>query len=198
MWASARRKVLSGSISASLVFKQSLLATRSNFEPFSQPYSMAIKETSLFGRGSSNSQSFDCHGSQGFSVASKPVRECMSFLRMDSPISTLRRPFSSDGSSEGERRVKKNVVTRLPFVDAFLLKIKKHKDLLANRKIWSRRSVILPEFVGYTVRIYNGRTFVRSKITEAKVGHKFGEFACTRKRRHLRTSTAAAKKKGKK
>ncbi|CAM8894285.1 unnamed protein product [Rhodiola kirilowii] len=69
------------------------------------------------------------------------------------------------------------------FVDAFLMKIKKKKELLMNRKIWSRRSTILPEFVGATVRIYNGKTHVRCKITEGKVGHKFGEFAATRKRR---------------
>uniref|UniRef100_A0A7N0UYM4 Small ribosomal subunit protein uS19m n=1 Tax=Kalanchoe fedtschenkoi TaxID=63787 RepID=A0A7N0UYM4_KALFE len=69
------------------------------------------------------------------------------------------------------------------FVDAFLMKIKKKKELLMNRKIWSRRSTILPEFVGASVRIYNGKTHVRCKITEGKVGHKFGEFAMTRKRR---------------
>nr|UZX50379.1 type 2 ribosomal protein S19 [Sedum plumbizincicola] len=69
------------------------------------------------------------------------------------------------------------------FVDAFLMKIKKKKELLMNRKIWSRRSTILPEFVGASVRIYNGKTHVRCKITEGKVGHKFGEFAGTRKRR---------------
>ena len=66
------------------------------------------------------------------------------------------------------------------FVDAFLLRMKKQRDLLLNRKIWSRRSTILPEFVNTAVRIYNGKTFVRSKITEEKVGHKFGEFASTR------------------
>jgi small subunit ribosomal protein S19 len=69
------------------------------------------------------------------------------------------------------------------FVDAFLMKMKNNKELLMNRKIWSRRSTILPEFVGCTVRIHNGKTHVRCKITEEKVGHKFGEFAMTRKRR---------------
>ncbi|KAG9148096.1 hypothetical protein Leryth_003669 [Lithospermum erythrorhizon] len=68
------------------------------------------------------------------------------------------------------------------FVDTFLSKIKNNKELLANKKIWSRRSTILPEFVGTTMRIYNGKTHVRCKITEGKVGHKFGEFAFTRKR----------------
>lgn len=69
------------------------------------------------------------------------------------------------------------------FVDAFLAELKNKKDVLANKKIWSRRSSILPEFLNTTVRIYNGRNFVRCKVTEEKVGHKFGEFALTRKRR---------------
>ncbi|KAG2481340.1 hypothetical protein PVAP13_J683318 [Panicum virgatum] len=46
-----------------------------------------------------------------------------------------------------------------------------------SRKIWSRRSSISPEFVDCSVLIYNGKTPVRCKITEGKVGHKFGEFA---------------------
>ncbi|RID72015.1 hypothetical protein BRARA_C03925 [Brassica rapa] len=65
-----------------------------------------------------------------------------------------------------------------PFVDAFLMK---KKNAALNRKIWSRRSTILPEYVDSSVRIYNGKTHVRCKITEGKVGHKFGEFAFTRK-----------------
>ncbi|WOG96195.1 hypothetical protein DCAR_0415528 [Daucus carota subsp. sativus] len=69
---------------------------------------------------------------------------------------------------------------------------------LANRKIWSRRSTILPEFVDSFVRIYNGKTHVKCKITEGKVGHKFGEFAFTRKRRPKKDNSAVAKKKTKK
>ncbi|KAE9446276.1 hypothetical protein C3L33_21824, partial [Rhododendron williamsianum] len=82
------------------------------------------------------------------------------------------------------------------FLDAFLLKMKKKRDPLSNRKIWSRRSSITPEFVDSTVRIYNGQTFVRCKITEGKVGHKLGEFAFTRKRRPLRTVIGKGSKKG--
>lgn len=69
-----------------------------------------------------------------------------------------------------------------------------------NRKIWSRRSTILPEFVGCTFQIYNGKTHVKCKITEEKVGHKFGEFAMTRKRRVRvqQKSKVPGKKKGKK
>ena len=75
--------------------------------------------------------------------------------------------------------------------------MKKKRDLLLNRKIWSRRSSILPEFVDCSVRIYNGKTFVRCKITEEKVGHKFGEFAFTRKRRLSRKNIGTGKKGGK-
>ncbi|XP_048333101.2 small ribosomal subunit protein uS19m-like isoform X2 [Ziziphus jujuba] len=83
------------------------------------------------------------------------------------------------------------------FVDAFLMRMKKNKDLLNNRKIWSRRSTILPEFVGSTVQIHNGKNFIRCKITEEKVGHKFGEFALTRKRKPHAKHTGSGKKGGK-
>ncbi|KAF2294024.1 hypothetical protein GH714_006728 [Hevea brasiliensis] len=195
--------------SAVQVLEQSLLGTCSNLVPLSRSNSITLKEILPFERRSNNLQNIDSHGYLRFPVGARPIREVISFCWVDRSISVLSRSFSSDtpktyvppsksSPTEGERetRVRKHVATRLPFVDAFLLKIKKNKDLLANKKIWSRRSVILPEFVGYTVRIYNGRTFVRCKITEAKVGHKFGEFAYTRKRRLLRASTAAAKRKG--
>jgi ribosomal protein S19 len=64
--------------------------------------------------------------------------------------------------------------------------------------IWSRRSCILPQFVGSFVQIYNGRSFVGLKITEEMVGHKFGEFASTRKTSSLRrnsTTKGQSKKK---
>jgi small subunit ribosomal protein S19 len=75
------------------------------------------------------------------------------------------------------------------FVDAFLSRIKKNRENMNGKKIWSRRSSILPEFVGSSVLIYNGKTHVRCKITEGKVGHKFGEFVFTRRRRPHRTMT---------
>ncbi|CAG7889355.1 unnamed protein product, partial [Brassica rapa] len=91
-------------------------------------------------------------------------------------------PLSLDqGVIEDEKRGNKMVsrsVWKDPFVDAFLMK---KKNAALNRKIWSRRSTILPEYVDSSVRIYNGKTHVRCKITEGKVGHKFGEFAFTRK-----------------
>ncbi|KAK7292640.1 hypothetical protein RJT34_15491 [Clitoria ternatea] len=83
------------------------------------------------------------------------------------------------------------LVSRKPaFIDAFLYKMKKNPKLLANKTIWSRRSTILPEFIDTTVKIYNGKTTIRCKITEGKVGHKFGEFALTRKRKAKVQATA--------
>nr|AKI85084.1 ribosomal protein S19 [California macrophylla] len=86
-----------------------------------------------------------------------------------------------------------------PFVDACLFKIKDDRKRLANKKIWSRRSTILPEFVGLTVQIYNGKNHVRCKVTEGKVGHKFGEFALTRSyNKNPKKKADQGKKKGKK
>ena len=50
----------------------------------------------------------------------------------------------------------------------------------SNKKVWSRRSLILPDFVGLQLMIHNGKNFVSLKVTEEMVGHKFGEFAPTR------------------
>ncbi len=70
-----------------------------------------------------------------------------------------------------------------PFVDGYMLK-KAEKSLASGRneiiKIWSRRSTILPQFVGLTFGVYNGRKFLPVLVTENMVGHKFGEFAPTR------------------
>lgn len=51
-------------------------------------------------------------------------------------------------------------------------------------KIWSRRSVILPQIIGKELLVHNGKTFISLKVTEDMVGHKFGEFASTRKKPH--------------
>ena len=70
-----------------------------------------------------------------------------------------------------------------PFVDGFLLK-KAEKVRTGGRneviKSWSRRSTILPQFVGLTFGVYNGRKFVPVLVTEDMIGHKFGEFSPTR------------------
>lgn len=67
-----------------------------------------------------------------------------------------------------------------PFVDGSLF-----KSIPINRKIWSRRSCILPQFVGCSTQIYNGRVWVSLKITEEMVGHKFGEFVSTRRKTRI-------------
>jgi len=70
-----------------------------------------------------------------------------------------------------------------PFVDKVLLeKIEKMKEKGKKESIktWSRRSTIIPEFVGYTFSVHNGKTFINVYITENMVGHKLGEFAQTR------------------
>ena len=70
-----------------------------------------------------------------------------------------------------------------PFVDGYLLK-KAEKSRGSGRneiiKIWSRRSTILPQFVGLTFGVYNGHKFLPVLVTENMVGHKFGEFSPTR------------------
>jgi len=49
--------------------------------------------------------------------------------------------------------------------------------------VWSRRSIIVPEFLGHSFRVYNGKDFVHiKKISENMIGHKFGEFAPTRRK----------------
>ena len=70
-----------------------------------------------------------------------------------------------------------------PFVESYVLKKAEaaresgRKDII---KIWSRRSTILPQFVGLNFGVYNGQKFIPVLVTEDMVGHKFGEFAPTR------------------
>ena len=70
-----------------------------------------------------------------------------------------------------------------PFVDGYLLK-KSEVAREAGRndviKTWSRRSTILPQFVGLTFGVHNGHKFMPVLVTENMVGHKFGEFSLTR------------------
>jgi ribosomal protein S19, bacterial/organelle len=70
-----------------------------------------------------------------------------------------------------------------PFVDHHLLKkveIWREKNDKRPIKTWSRRSMIIPDMVGLTIGIHNGRDHVPVLITENMVGHKLGEFAATR------------------
>ena len=70
-----------------------------------------------------------------------------------------------------------------PFVDAHLSKKVDVAQETSDRKpikTWSRRSMILPSFIGLTIAVHNGRQHVPVLITENMVGHKLGEFAATR------------------
>ena len=70
-----------------------------------------------------------------------------------------------------------------PFVDVKLLrKVQRMADTGGREpiKTWSRASTIVPEFVGHTFLVHNGRTHIRVFVTEDMVGHKLGEFAMTR------------------
>jgi small subunit ribosomal protein S19 len=70
-----------------------------------------------------------------------------------------------------------------PFVDGYLLKkaeAARSAGSAAIIKMWSRRSTILPQFVGLTFGVHNGQKHIPVLVTEDMVGHKFGEFAPTR------------------
>ena len=70
-----------------------------------------------------------------------------------------------------------------PFIDASLIsKVQIAQETRSNQviKTWSRRSTIIPEMVGITLAVHNGRKFVPVFVTENMVGHKLGEFSPTR------------------
>jgi len=70
-----------------------------------------------------------------------------------------------------------------PFVDEHLIKkVFKAQEINDRKpiKTWSRRSVIVPEMIGLTIAIHNGRVHVPISIHESMIGHKLGEFASTR------------------
>ena len=71
-----------------------------------------------------------------------------------------------------------------PFFENYLLKkaedVRKSGKINSVIKIWTRKSTILPEFVGLTFGVHNGNKFVPVSINENMVGHKFGEFSPTR------------------
>ena len=70
-----------------------------------------------------------------------------------------------------------------PFVDGHLLKkVQKASDSSRNEviKTWSRRSTILPEFIGLSFAVHNGKKFIPVNVTEDMGGHKLGEFSPTR------------------
>lgn len=70
-----------------------------------------------------------------------------------------------------------------PFVDGYLLRKAQQATESGSRapiRTWSRRSTIMPQFVGLTFAVHNGRKFIPVLVSEDMVGHKFGEFAPTR------------------
>ena len=74
-------------------------------------------------------------------------------------------------------------VKKGPFVDAYLEKKVENSVKSGQKKViktWSRRSMILPEFVGHTFAVHNGNKFIPVYVSENMVGHKLGEFAPSR------------------
>jgi len=86
-----------------------------------------------------------------------------------------------------------------PFIDGFLLKRIEDMNARNDKKVlrtWSRRSTILPEMVGHTIAVHNGRKFIPVYVTENMVGHKLGEFSFTRsfKGHSMKAATETAAK----
>jgi small subunit ribosomal protein S19 len=83
-----------------------------------------------------------------------------------------------------------------PFVDVPLLEKVEIMNRAGDKKViktWSRRSTVVPEMVGHTIAVHNGRKFIPVYITENMVGHKLGEFAPTRQfKGHTTKSDKAA------
>ena len=84
-----------------------------------------------------------------------------------------------------------------PFVDSYLqgrieaMNSRNEKKVL---RTWSRRSTVIPELVGHTIAVHNGKTFIPVYVTENMVGHKLGEFSFTRqfKGHSMRAATETA------
>jgi small subunit ribosomal protein S19 len=85
-----------------------------------------------------------------------------------------------------------------PFVDEKLMKKVRTMIESGDKKIiktWSRRSTVVPDFIGYTFAVHNGRKFIPVYVTENMVGHKLGEFSPTRTfKGHSKSDKAAPAK----
>jgi small subunit ribosomal protein S19 len=82
-----------------------------------------------------------------------------------------------------------------PFIDTPLLEKIEIMNRAGDRKViktWSRRSTVVPEMLGHTVAVHNGKKFIPVYITENMVGHKLGEFAATRQFRGHTSKTEKA------
>ena len=88
-----------------------------------------------------------------------------------------------------------------PFLDGHLRDRIEEMNRRFEKKVlktWSRRSTIVPEFVGHTLAVHNGRKFIPVYVTENMVGHRLGEFALTRTfKAHGQAEKAAASPTGK-
>ncbi|UCG38231.1 MAG: 30S ribosomal protein S19 [bacterium] len=85
-----------------------------------------------------------------------------------------------------------------PFVDEHLMRKVKTMGESGDRKViktWSRRSMIVPDMVGYTFAVHNGKNFIPVFVTENMVGHRLGEFSPTR---NYRGHTSKSDRRGKK
>ena len=83
-----------------------------------------------------------------------------------------------------------------PFVDDHLLKKIDALNRRSEKKVikaWSRRSTIIPEMIGHTIAVHNGKKFIPVYITEGMVGHKLGEFSPTRTFRGHSVKSASEK-----
>ncbi len=94
-------------------------------------------------------------------------------------------------------------VKKGPFVDGHLLRKVEAAQASKDKrpiKTWSRRSTVLPDFVGMTIAVHNGRQHIPVYVTENMVGHKLGEFAITRTFKghpgDRKVAAPAAKKEG--
>ena len=70
-----------------------------------------------------------------------------------------------------------------PYVDEKLFERVEELNRIRQKKVlktWSRRSTVMPEFIGHTLAVHNGRKFIPVYVTENMVGHRLGEFALTR------------------
>jgi small subunit ribosomal protein S19 len=84
-----------------------------------------------------------------------------------------------------------------PFIDTYLQTRIEQMNARNEKKVlrtWSRRSTIIPEMVGHTIAVHNGKKFIPVYVTENMVGHKLGEFSFTRtfKGHSMRAATEAA------
>ncbi|MCP4144020.1 MAG: 30S ribosomal protein S19 [bacterium] len=82
-------------------------------------------------------------------------------------------------------------VKKGPFIDAHLLKKVVEMNEKGEKRViktWSRRSVVVPDFLGHTVAVHNGKQFIPVYVQENMIGHKLGEFSPTRTYRGHGTS----------